>query len=176
MGFETQAIRSIKEFKEISLKKMQIILFLLLTFLFFVKNFDYNFFLDIKEQFIELMAQQYLKRILLVFIMIMNFLAYVVVLGGVITVFLLVIYQFYWDKLTGCYKLNAERWYVTKYIIELNLNLSTCYLLILGYSNVWGVKIQYTNLIITAEYFALFLVILFSFNILRFLFAYTDDE
>ncbi|MGM2143908.1 hypothetical protein ACS2JQ_09520, partial [Bacillus cereus group sp. BceL101] len=100
MALETQAIRSIKEFKEISLQKIQVILFLLLTFLFFIKSFDYNFFVDLNNQFMGLMAHQYLKKVLLVFVMIMNFLAYLVILGGIISVFLLLIYHFYWEKLT----------------------------------------------------------------------------
>ena len=174
MALETQAIHSIKEFKEISLQKIQVILFLLLTFLFFIKSFDYNFFVDLNNQFMGLMAHQYLKKVLLVFVMIMNFLAYLVILGGIISVFLLLIYHFYWEKLT-CYKLNGERWYVIRYITELSVNLSTFYLLILGYLNVLDVNVKYTNLLVTAGCFAGFFVFLFFFSIMRFLFANTDD-
>ncbi|QWI71768.1 hypothetical protein ER45_007945 [Bacillus mycoides] len=175
MALETQAIRSIKEFKEISLQKIQVILFLLLTFLFFIKSFDYNFFVDLNNQFMELMAHQYLKKVLLVFVMIMHFLAYLVILGGIITVFLLIIYHFYWEKLTECYKLNSERWYVIRYITELNVNLSAFYLLILGYLSVLDVNVKYTILLVTAGYFAGFFVFLFFSSIMRFLIANTDD-
>ncbi|MGM1845554.1 hypothetical protein ACS2GH_18455, partial [Bacillus cereus group sp. BceL184] len=92
----------------------------------------------------------------------------------IISVFLLLIYHFYWEKLT-CYKLNGERWYVIRYITELSVNLSTFYLLILGYLNVLDVNVKYTNLLVTAGYFAGFFVFLFFFSIMRFLFANTDD-
>ncbi|PER53655.1 hypothetical protein COL26_26305 [Bacillus thuringiensis] len=174
MAFETQAIRSIKEFKEISLQKIQVILFLLLTFLFFIKSFDYNFFVDLNKQFMELMAHQYLKKVLLVFVMIMHFLAYLVIVGWIITVFLLLIYHFYWEKIT-CYKLNRERWYAIRYITELSVNLSTFYLLILVYLNVLDANVKYTTLLGTAGYFAVFFVFLFFSSVMRFLIANTDD-
>ncbi|MEC3191967.1 hypothetical protein P9Z84_04335 [Bacillus cereus] len=57
----------------------------------------------------------------------------------------------------------------------MSVNLSTFYLLILGYLNVLDVNVKYTNLLVTAGYFAGFFVFLFFFSIMRFLFANTDD-